>query len=242
MPIIFPRTQIDKPPMGSQINWGHPLAQNLVGCWLMNEGGGLFVRDSARRNDGVISGALWQSSLKGKVLYFDGTDDYIDNSTLTSITGDFTLVCWADDDGSASFNTLLSSKSIGNSGWTFRSEQFNNTGKVGITWWGVGDYVTNIATPSGWAFYAAVHNNSNNTVDIYVNNSSQRLVVGNILTHSNGLVIGAGHRAGGYVVASFMNGKIAHTYIYNRALSPSEIQQLYSEPYCFIQPKRRLWL
>src|SRR3990172_6713988 len=29
-----------KPTLGSQINWGHPLAQGLVGCWLMNEGCG----------------------------------------------------------------------------------------------------------------------------------------------------------------------------------------------------------
>ena len=28
------------PPLGSQINWGHPLSKGLVGCWLMNEGRG----------------------------------------------------------------------------------------------------------------------------------------------------------------------------------------------------------
>ena len=30
----------EKLPLCSQINWGHPLSQGLVGCWLMNEGGG----------------------------------------------------------------------------------------------------------------------------------------------------------------------------------------------------------
>ncbi len=30
-----------KPPVGAGITFGHPLAANLVGCWLMNEGAGL---------------------------------------------------------------------------------------------------------------------------------------------------------------------------------------------------------
>lgn len=32
----------NKPPEGSQINWGHPLSRGLVGCWLMNETGNFY--------------------------------------------------------------------------------------------------------------------------------------------------------------------------------------------------------
>ena len=45
-----------KPPIGSQIDWSHPLAKGLVGCWLMNEGGGNVVNDIARRNNGTNYG------------------------------------------------------------------------------------------------------------------------------------------------------------------------------------------
>src|SRR3990167_10590368 len=29
-----------KPPVGAQINWGHPLARRLIALFVMNEGGG----------------------------------------------------------------------------------------------------------------------------------------------------------------------------------------------------------
>jgi hypothetical protein len=37
-----------------------------------------------------------------------------------------------------------------------------------------------------------------------------------------------------------LNGTIFYTFFYNRVLSPSEIKQLYVEPYCFIEP-RKIW-
>jgi hypothetical protein len=34
-----------KPPLGAQINWGHPLAQGLMEYWLLNEGAGSSLRE-----------------------------------------------------------------------------------------------------------------------------------------------------------------------------------------------------
>jgi hypothetical protein len=36
-----------KPPPGAQIDWSHPLARGLVGCWLFNDGAGLILHNSA---------------------------------------------------------------------------------------------------------------------------------------------------------------------------------------------------
>lgn len=44
-----------KPPLGSRIDWGHPLASGLVGCWLFNENGGGLVYDLASDNVGTFS-------------------------------------------------------------------------------------------------------------------------------------------------------------------------------------------
>jgi hypothetical protein len=49
----FPQTQ--KPPLGSQINWAHPLARGLVGCWLMNEGSGNKIWDSVKGRPGIAA-------------------------------------------------------------------------------------------------------------------------------------------------------------------------------------------
>ena len=40
-----PKRWSEKPPVGTQINWGHPLAAGLVGAWLVNENGGKTLRD-----------------------------------------------------------------------------------------------------------------------------------------------------------------------------------------------------
>lgn len=53
-----------KPPVGSQVNWGHPLTQGLVGCWLMNEGGGLILKNIALNSPGA-AGASWIVTRKG---------------------------------------------------------------------------------------------------------------------------------------------------------------------------------
>ncbi len=37
MSILYPDTH-QKPPLGAQIDWSHPLADGLRGCWLFNEG------------------------------------------------------------------------------------------------------------------------------------------------------------------------------------------------------------
>lgn len=49
MPVlIFPGRRIQqKPAPGTQIDWGHPLAQAIVGCWLFNEGAGDVAYNSA---------------------------------------------------------------------------------------------------------------------------------------------------------------------------------------------------
>lgn len=66
---------IHKPPYGVKLNRQHPLAQGLVGCWLMNEGGGSNIFDLARYNHGVIDDVIsWNSQ---GVLSPDLTDTKI---------------------------------------------------------------------------------------------------------------------------------------------------------------------
>jgi hypothetical protein len=47
------------PPLGSQVDWSHPLASGLVGCWLLNERGGSQVFDLVNRTAlAVLGGAV----------------------------------------------------------------------------------------------------------------------------------------------------------------------------------------
>src|SRR2546430_2775798 len=71
--LIQPKRWAMKPPLGAQINWGHPLAQGLVGCWLFNEAGGGIVKDALCRLDGTFAGTAkpsWVDGPFGKAINF----------------------------------------------------------------------------------------------------------------------------------------------------------------------------
>lgn len=49
-----------KPPLGARVNWSHPLAQGLLGCWLINEGGGASTLEQRHLLAGTLTaGARW---------------------------------------------------------------------------------------------------------------------------------------------------------------------------------------
>ena len=59
-----------KPPLGARLIPGHPLANGLVGCWLMNEGSGNKVYDlSGNGNSGTLTnGPEWKANyIKGGI-------------------------------------------------------------------------------------------------------------------------------------------------------------------------------
>ena len=90
-----------KPPKGAMLNRGHPLALGLVGCWLMNEGGGNIVNDlSGNGNTGVFvgDGVSWSAGKYGPGISLAGSDDYVSLGTNACILGSipqFTVVCSA---------------------------------------------------------------------------------------------------------------------------------------------------
>jgi len=67
-----------KPPLGSVLNPDHPLAQGLVGCWLMNEGGGSKIYDLTGNTNGTLMDVSWSSTEYGSALYFNGSTSKVD--------------------------------------------------------------------------------------------------------------------------------------------------------------------
>ena len=66
-----------KPPVGSVINWGHPLSRGLQGCWLFNETNGKAVRDLVTGNIDTFEAnadTRFINSRYGRVLYSDAND------------------------------------------------------------------------------------------------------------------------------------------------------------------------
>ena len=91
-----------KPPRGTQLDFGHPLARGLVGGWTFNEASGGTTNDiSGYANKGTLTGgATWVSSSRGPVISLDGSTGYVDcgNSQTLALgigtTAAFSLSIW----------------------------------------------------------------------------------------------------------------------------------------------------
>jgi hypothetical protein len=88
-----PKRYTIKPPVGTQIHWGHPLAQGLRHCFAAAEGGGNKIVDIARNYgaDGAGTVGSWVTSSMG-VAYKGNNSAYF--KAPTNITGAITHEIW----------------------------------------------------------------------------------------------------------------------------------------------------
>ena len=226
-----------KPPYGSRLDPTHPLSQGLVGCWLLNEGGGNNIFNLASgRAAAFHNSPVWDYT---GVVVDDASSQYIEDSSFPMITDtdDFSILVYANVYNiDTSTSVFCGSKVSGSSGgWAFKPEQYQDTSEVGLTFMGVGDYTSNIATPVGEEnLFAITRKGGSSTVDLYVDTQVDQLTVGTMdsSTEVNGLVIGASYFGGSY--KDYLDGKIITVYIFNRKITSNEIAQIRSEPYAHI--------
>lgn len=237
----------NKPMLGEQINWANSLSKGLVGLWLFNEDTGSKVFDlSGNGNTGTVtSGLSWGSGKFGSMLESIGGDTpvtVIDNPILR-ITGPMTVVCWIRIDvlsPPVDWNGIITR-------W--------NTGEDDRCWMIIipaassGNYVSDtvnfIVSPDGVlnADYAVSINPAHITEGKYHQ----------IIARYDGVTIkiyldGVEEDSLNYALGLYgdpepvrffqhetsvvtLDGAIDHVMIFNRALSASEIAQLYQEPF-----------
>ena len=235
-----------KPFRGMQINRSHPLAKGLVGCWVMNEATGGKVFDlSGNDNNGTITSADWVAD----GLDFNGSSDYvvsIDTNDVGDYSKDFTvsIMFASTDTGSGSSRGQL----VGQAAWLsnggkpgFRIaldggqiwialEDNTNSRAIGLFGSGFNDgnvhTVTVVFKPGSTTTKVFVDSISQGTLDT----SNEPDASGNTDYFCIGAVIRNGDTTLQYVDAT-----IYDSYIYNRALSPTEIAWLNREPYAMFQ-------
>jgi hypothetical protein len=69
-----------KPPIGATIDWSHPLAQGLVGCWMFNEGGGIPIN--------IVSGV--QATIAGTPPIYTTEGIKTNDNLADTVTQQFT--------------------------------------------------------------------------------------------------------------------------------------------------------
>ena len=235
-----------KPALGSQIDWGHPLARGLVGCWLFNEGAGKSATDLCNR----AAGALIADAIYAPLgIAFDGTGDtvnvgratHLDFNTATPFSVRFVFSCanFGAQNGLWPVYVSHCSGSYQQDGWFIFAEDGAGSVAVGM---GTNAYSTRHYTAN------VLSTNTPYDVTLTYNGdgsySGWCVYIDAISKFMMGTTNPVNPTYGGTVQTSFasqndtrlyMTGAMGRVQIYSRALSAAEVAWLYAEPYAFIQ-------
>ena len=222
-----------KPPLGSQIQFGHPLATGLIGCWLFNEDGGNIVQDPIRGTIGTFSGTglTWVPGKFGSAIDGDASD-YVDFGVLKLVAGQpaCTVVTWVYIPG----NTVL--------GLTAAWEQEGAGLDCGGLWTDVSENVTfqmrdsaninktasfhdGLLNNPGWHQLIGTYDGAN--VRVYVD-----LVLGETVIAMTGVIQPAPQV--NFVLCKSVH-PVSHVMFWNRALSASERSELFANPFAVFE-------
>jgi hypothetical protein len=244
-----------KPPLGAQLNRGHPLATRLVGYWLCNEGAGGIVNDCAgSKYHGAITGATWVPGPMGPGLNLSGTAQFVNMGNVLDGNGvaqDWTIGVWfsrgaAQSDGSTLYGVLGKCASDGALGYYLAVYEGNIRAQFSY-YSGSKTYTARVqgtaTLPKGVPICGvATYTAATGIVSVYVNGvgggGTPGVAAGIIIPNTYDLTLGARNEGG----SNLWIGDVYAAAIWRRALLPSEVAQVYVDPWAMLRPARRPWL
>jgi hypothetical protein len=241
------------PPYGTPLNRSHSLAQGLVYNALLNEGGGNIIKDSTRFNpiDGALTnGPVFQQSQLGQCILFDAVNDYIPLLKNSVFTFPVSISFWF-----KLSTTTLAGDAI--------FVAINNPASLDEFWvgWIAGaptalrmlTQSTGGANARSETSFLAKDLLWHHCVAVFTDNVTQNIYTDAKNTNGSNVNTGAGTAAptglttisiGGFIynTSNFYSTSIARSIqnvmIWNRSLSPTEVRQLYTNPYAMFKSKR----
>jgi Concanavalin A-like lectin/glucanases superfamily len=250
---IWPDPRV-KPPFGSvEIDWSHPLAQGLVSCFLLNEGGGAPV-DLVTANSATIIPAIlgFASGSGGPYFKNDNSGGFSTSSLILDVTSQpFSIVADFYPQSSEVDNFIVDRAiaSVGGGGWSLTIaggpgialKTYQSDGGSQQTRTSLGSIVYN-------RLNRAIATRSGSSVKGYIDGAEPGyLIVGSHLDPSSvsldatfGCFAGGGGPPGG---TALLDGLDRALFYLNRVLSASDARWLNAEPYDFLRPlvRRRYW-
>ncbi|MFZ1719720.1 MAG: LamG domain-containing protein [Candidatus Moraniibacteriota bacterium] len=213
----------------------------LVGYWSFDENTGTQAGDaSGNNNTGTLTnGPTWTTGKLGQAINFDGVDDYVFVPSSSSVgpTGDMTITAWIKVTDFATFRGILGKTDATNTNYPAPYDYYLGAsngipvlyrGDGSVTAGHSGVFSATVAPATGkWQFVAVTMTGS--TVTHYLNgvqNGSGALPNYGSFTITNGS--GAARIGSRNDSVPLMKGGIDEARIYNRALSGTEITNLYN--------------
>ena len=194
------------------------LNNGLVGHWTFDGADTNFTTNTVTDRSGngnhgtMINMSTTTARAPGKIgqaLKFDGVDDYINLSGVNLSTVNYTLVAWIKP-------TRISNE------WVVVTQDSSSgiwVKNSGINFFNSGDCIKGTLATNSWSHVIGVSDGSGRK--IYING----VLAGSCGTTATAIINKIGSATGSY---SF-NGLIDEVRVYNRALSASEVKQLYNQ-------------
>ena len=211
----------NKPPMGWPLDLSEPINEGIVGYWYMPEGSGNIVQDlSGNGNVGTFVGTInWAAGRNGPAIDIAGIADYVDVSVSLGTT--FTIIA---DIFPVEMDAYGGIVTFDNTHGLFYQEASDK-----ITYFLGTDHFSDTVIPhDAWSRIALVRKET--AISFYLNGvpDGTDTITNTAFTAE---YIGSDNSAEDY------KGKMGYVYIFNRALSASEIALLYQFPfYGFLNP------
>jgi hypothetical protein len=220
---------IFKPTYGSRLNLDHPLARGLVGCWVMNEGSGTIIYNSVRKNKGIFSGtSVWIP--EGGIDLVRGSSDWIQVASPLNLdfgTGNYTIITKINMASLASYDGILGFD-------TYNPAWFINNTHMGMYSGGfLTESTATLAIDTDYTLSWVRVGIGADQLQYYVDGETGGTAIHSAST-SNPSAMGIGSIRGDIADETF-NGIFYYIYIYDRALTPSEIQALHINPYAMFE-------
>lgn len=217
------RNGLKQPPIGTPINFNHPLSKGLICCYLLNEGGGQQAINSANKaRNGVLSnGAVFNIRQRGSCGAFL-TDSDVVVCSCPAFSAQMTVSAWFLALNFSAFRGIVWSNY-----WYLAYDTINRIDNYIQDSLGGGHQS---GFPTGLAFdtwYHVALTYDGATQAIYIN-GVQRSTLSwtGAIASSNVFTIGNEP-----AFSTYLNGYVQDVHLYDRALSHQEIRQLYANPY-----------
>ena len=206
------------------------MSDGLVGHWKMDEASWGTVSDSSGNgNNGTANnGATVGVGKFGNGGSFDGVDDYVDvgnSSSIKNFTDKITVSAWAKYSAYGGGGQSYSVIAVKGTPWTFLMENPSNKIRFRVTAGGLDKNAADSVAHELNRWYHFVGTYDGQNIKIY----KDGILVGTTPATGNLGTNDVTAKIGTYTGSSYnFNGSIDDVRIYNRALTPSEVEGLYN--------------
>lgn len=214
-------------PAGNQLAQVAAPTSGLVGHWKFNETSGTTAADSSGNgNTGTVSGATWTTGKVNNGLQFNGTSATVraNHSSSIGLTGNMTLSTWIKRSALSGTQILITKGDCVNN-WLYQLF-LNDANRLQFYTDGGGNSISSgSVTDTAWHHVAATKNGT--AINFYIDGASAGSAThGASAVISNGDILSFGSCGG---IAEYFSGALDEVRIYNRALSSSEISDIFND-------------